>query len=131
MKKIINFGLLAFFIQFFIFRGLFTSLDSYMPQNKSGNPLLIVLEIIVTIIVCWIIFILVLIEKAVTTSFKYIYLILLYLHCLFHFCCDAFFEYNLFNDSKSFDTVAIVIILSYFIFELFFTFYVINRMYKS
>ena len=110
MKKIITFCLLAFFIHFFIFRGLFTSLDSDMPQNTSGNLLLIVIEFIVTMILCCIIFIMVLIEKAVSTSFKYIYLFLLYLHCIFHFCCDAFFEYNLFTDSESFDTSSVCLL---------------------
>lgn len=131
MKKIVIFSFLIFFIQFFIFRGLFTSLDSYTPENTSGNPILIALEIIFSIIVCFIIFIIVLIEKTVRTSLKYIYIFVLCLHCIFHFCCDAFYEYDLFNDSKSFNTSAIVIILIYFAFELFLTIYIVDRLYKS
>jgi len=131
MKKLLIFGFLIFFIHFFLFRGLFTSLDSYILENTSGNPILIALEVIVTIIICLIIFIIVFIEKVVETNLKYIYIFILYLHCIFHFCCDAFYEYNLFNDSKSFSISSIIIILIYFIFELFLTFYIVNKLYQS
>lgn len=65
------------------------------------------------------------------TSFKNVILFSLCLHCIFHFCWEAFFEYKLFNDSKSFDKLSIIIILIYFAFELVFTFYVIDKLYKS
>lgn len=131
MKKILNIGLLMFFIQSFIFRGLFTILDSYTPSGKSGNLMVTTLGFIATIIWCLIIVVVILIEKYAETSFKNIILFLLYVHCLFLFYWEAFFEYHLFNDSKSFDTSSIVIILIYFVFELAFTFYVVNRLYKE
>ncbi|MFC0779917.1 hypothetical protein [Flavobacterium sp. HJSW_4] len=131
MKKIICFIFLAFFNQFFIFRGLFSYLDSYTPENTSGNLILLALEMAVVVIVCFTIFILAIIERAVTTNLKYIYLSLLCLHCIFQFCCVAFFEYDLFNDPKSFDFSAITTILSYFVLELFIIYYVVNRLYKS
>lgn len=130
MKKTVVFIFFIFFVQFIIFRGLFTSLDSCTPLNTSGNPFAVVIELITSFITCWTIFVIALIEKSVNTSLKYVFLFLLYLHCIIQFYCIAFYEYNLFHDSQSFDRISKIIILSYFVFELFMTFYLVKRLYK-
>lgn len=131
MKKTIIFIILIFFVHFFLLRGLFSSLDHYTPLNTSGNPFASALELIISFIACCIIFIMAFIEKIVDTKLKYVYLFILSLHSIFQFYYIAFFEYNLFNDALSFDALSIVMISSYFVFELALTFYVINKLYTS
>lgn len=131
MRKIVCLIVLMFFVHFLIIGAFFSILDSFRPSGKSGNIMATALELIVTMISCLIVCIVVLIEKYEKINLKNIIFFLLYLHCLFHFYWEAFFEYKLFNDSKSFDNLSIIIILMYFVCELFFTFYVINKLYKS
>lgn len=131
MKKNITFCLLAFFVHFFMFRGMFTAFDSDTSSNTSGNSMATVLELIVTIASCLLVFFVIIIEKYQHVNFKNLIIFLLSLHCFFHFYWVAFFEYNLFNDSESFDTSSKVIILLYFVFELFLTYYVVNKLYNS
>lgn len=130
MKKIIYLVMLMF-IHFFSIGAFFALLDSYRPYGKSGNIMSTLLAFIITMTSCLILFIIILIEKYFNIRFKNIIISFLCLHCIFHFCWEAFFEYNLFKDSKSFSISSIVIILIYFIFELFLTFYMVNRLYKS
>ncbi len=130
MKKTVTFIVVIFFLHFFIMRGLFSSLDHYTPLNNSGNPFAIALELVISFITCCIIFIMIFIEKIVGTKLKYVYLLVLCLHCLFQFYYIAFCEYQLSNDKLSFDTLSLVIILSYFCFELSSTFYLVNKFCK-
>ncbi|OXA94902.1 hypothetical protein SAMN06265346_102238 [Flavobacterium hercynium] len=131
MNKFFVFGFLILFINFFFFRGLFSSLDSYTPNNTSGNPFAVFLAIAVTILFLVIVCMLLLIEKVMEVNLKNTLLCILLFHCLFHFVLDSFFEYDLFHDTKSFSLSAIIIILIYFIVELFLTFYLVSKMYKS
>lgn len=129
MKKIFIIQLLMFFIHFLIFRGMFTAFDSDTSSNTSGNSMATVLELLITIGSCFLVFLIIIIEKYHQANFKNLIIFLLFLHCFFHFYWVAFFEYKLFNDLNSFDVTTIIIILGYFIFELFLTFHVVNIFY--
>lgn len=131
MKKTIILIALMFFIQFILFRGLFTSFDLFKPSNTSGNIMLTTLALFFTIASCCILLMILLMEKIKKLELKNLILIILFLHCFLLFYWEAFVEYDLFNDSKSFDTLSISIIIFYFIFELFLSFYVVQRFYKS
>ena len=130
MKKIIVLIALMFFVQFILFRGLFTACDSFTPSNTSGNIMLTALALIFTILSCCILFIILLIEKFKKINLKDLTLLILFLHCFLLFYWEAFVEYDLFNDSKSFTVQSIFTIIIYFIFELFLSFYLVNRLYK-
>lgn len=129
MKKIFIIQLLMFFIHFLIFRGMFTAFDSDTSSNTSGNSMATVLELMITIASCFLILLIIMIEKYHQTNFKNLIIFLLSLHCFFHFYWVAFFEYNLLNDSESFSISAIVIVVVYFFSELFLTLYVVNNLY--
>jgi len=119
-----------FFIYFLIFRGMFTAFDSDTSSNTSGNSMATVLELMITIASCFLIFLIIMIEKYHQTNFKNLIIFLLSLHCFFHFYWVAFFEYNLLNDSESFSITAIIILLVYFFSELFLTLHVVNNLYR-
>jgi hypothetical protein len=89
--------------------------------------MLTALALFFTIASCCILLIILLIEKIKKLKLKNSILMILFLHCFFLFYWEAFVEYDLFNDSKSFDTLSISIIIFYFIFELFLSFYVVQR----
>ncbi|MFZ0599429.1 MAG: hypothetical protein WAM46_20745 [Flavobacterium sp.] len=131
MKKLLFLEPLLFCIHFFIFRALFTSLDSYTPLDRSGSLIATIIALFVALFFCLIMLIVVIIEKYRRASLKNTVLVVLYFNCLFHFFWEAFFEYDLFNDQQSFSTSAIITILIYFVFELFLTFYLVNRLYKK
>lgn len=131
MKKNIIILILIFFVQYFLLEAFFVRLDAYTPWNKTGNPMASALSFIFTIFSCVIMFVVLALEKLNKTQFKKIVLFILFVHCVLHFFWEAFFEYNLFTDSESFDISSVIIILTYFLFELILTFYVINRLYKS
>lgn len=131
MKKIAVLLTIMFFVHFVILGVFFVRLDSYKPFNTSGNPMATAIAFIFTLLCCLIIFIILVLEKHMVKRFKKAVLLILLIHCFLHFCWEAFFEFDLFGDSKSFDDSAIVTILFYFIFESFSTYYVIYRLYRT
>ena len=70
MKKLLFLEPLLFCIHFFIFRGLFTSLDSYTPDDKSGSFIATIIALFVALLFCLVTFMIVLIEKYGRTKLK-------------------------------------------------------------
>lgn len=133
MKKIIVIALLMFFIQFLILVGFFVRLNRYIPNHyeASDHAVYSMIALFFTFIIFILSVILVLIEYWMTSNYKEIMLFLAYSNCFLQFYVNSFFQFQLFTRPEKYNVSAIIIILMYFILELFLTFYVVNRLYKS
>lgn len=132
MKKIILIGFLMFIIQSFILVGFFAR-NTNIPEYYQGlnRGLYSIIAFSITIILYIISIILVIIEYQMKTNYKKVILFLALGNCLLEFYINLIYQYRFFTKPEWFDTSSIIIILSYFVFELIFTFYLINILYKS
>jgi len=85
----------------------------------------------ITIILYIVSITLVILEYQMKTDYKKIILFLAFGNCLLEFYINLIYQYRFFTKPEWFDTSLVIIIFSYFVFELIFTFYIINRLHKS
>jgi hypothetical protein len=133
MKKILYLAFLMFFAHAIILNLLFGKLDSYSPKynGDTDHSIHFIIALFYTFIIYTLAIIVGFIEYKMEFEYKELTLFLVYLNCLLQFYFSAFSEYSLLSSPERFDNLSIVIIVIYFVFELFFSFYVVNRLYKS
>lgn len=132
MKKIMFIGFLMFVIQSFILVGFFAR-NTNIPEYYQGlnRGLYSIIAFSITIILYIVSIILVILEYQMKTDYKKVILFLAFGNCLFEFYINLVYQYRFFTKPEWFDTSSVIIIFSYFVFELIFTFYIINKLYKS
>ncbi|MEL1255779.1 hypothetical protein AAEO57_18445 [Flavobacterium sp. DGU38] len=133
MKKIVYIGLLIFLVHFFVLLGFLARLDNYVPKHYegTGHAIFTAIAMFITFVIYTLTIILVIIENRMKFDYKGIMMFLVLGNCLQQFYINSFYQFRLFTRPESYDTIGKVIILTYFLFELILTFYVINRLYKS
>lgn len=137
MGKIFKLILLMIFVHFFLLEAFFANLEIDAPNESthSGSAILLVIDVFVIILSTIFLLIIEIYEKYTKKKAKKkakiaTYLILLS-NCIYLFYWQSIQERQIFTRSERFDNSSIVIISIYFVFELFFTFYFINKWYKS
>ncbi|MFZ0599428.1 MAG: hypothetical protein WAM46_20740, partial [Flavobacterium sp.] len=93
--------------------------------------ILLVIDIFIIIISTIFLFIIEVFEKYTKKKVKTATYLILLANCVCLFYWQSIHERQIFTKSERFETSSIAIILSYFVCELIFTFYVINKLYKS
>lgn len=121
-----------FFAQAFILNAFFSRLDARIPNynGESDHGMHFIVAIFFTFIMYILSIILIFIEYRMEFYYKNVMLFIVYTNCLLQFYFTAFSEYRLFSSPERFDISSRIIILIYFVFELYLTFYVVNRLYK-
>jgi predicted permease len=135
MKKIFNLVLLMVFIHFFLLEAFFANLEmdvhSSYQSAQSGWAILLVIDVFVIALAITGLIIIAIYEKYTGKMAKIATYLVLFSNCIYLFYWQSTYERQMFTRPERFETSSIVIILIYFVFELFLTFYVINRLYKS
>jgi hypothetical protein len=135
MKKTFNLVLLMIFIHFFLLESFFANLKmdvhSSYQSAQSGRAILLVIDFFVITLAIIGLIIIAVYEKYTGKVAKIATCLIVFSNCICLFYWQSNYEWQLFTRPEWFDTSAIVIILIYFVFELFLTFYVVNRLYKS
>lgn len=133
MGKIFKLILLMIFVHFFLLEAFFANLEIDNPNESthSGSAILLVIDIFVIIISTIFLFIIELYEKYTKKKAKIATYLILLCNCVYLFYWQSIQERQIFTRSERFDNSSIVIILTYFVCELIFTFYVIDKLYKS
>ncbi len=133
MKKILYIAFLLFFVHLFFLEFFFSKLDSYTPKyNGDGDH---GMHFLITCFFTFVIFIMIvflaIIEHKMEFDYKNIMFFLVYANCLLVFYLTAFSEYPFFTNHNRFNIFSKIIILIYFVVELFFSYYIVNRLYRS
>lgn len=133
MKKVVHIGLLIFPVHFFILLGFFARLDSYVPKHYEGtvHPIFTAIAMFITFVIYILTIILVIIENRMKFDYRGIMMFLVLGNCFQQFYINSFYQFRLFTRPESYDIIGKVIILLYFVLELFLSFYVVNRLYKK
>jgi len=133
MKKILSITFVMFFLHFFILVGFFARLSIHMPKYYQGNDhgLYLTFAFFITIIIYILSIILVFIEYIRKFNYRGLMTFLLYVNCLLQFYMNSYYQFRLFKNPEWYGLSSIIIIITYLIFELIFTFYIIKIMYKS
>ena len=133
MKKILYLGFLFFFINAFILNLFFSKLDARVLyyNGDTDNSVHFIVALFFTFIIYILSIIVVFIEYRMEFDYKNVIIFLAYTNVILQFYLTAFSEYRLFSSPERFDELSIIIILTYFVCELIFTFYVIDKLYKS
>lgn len=130
MKKILKLILLMIFVHFFLLEAFFANLETY-SASQSGRSVLLVIDVFVITLAVIGVIIIAIYEKYTGRIAKIATYLVLYSNCIYLFYWQSNYERQLFTRPERFDTFSIVIILVYFVCELIFTFYVIDKLYKS
>lgn len=122
-----------FFIHFFFLLIFLTRLNAYIPKHyeSNGHPIYLVIAFFLTILLYSLSIILICLEYYMKFKHKGIMMFLVFGNCILEFYINSFYQFQLYSRPERYDTLAISIILTYFACELIFTFYVIDKLYKS
>lgn len=133
MRKILYLTFLFFFINAFILNFFFSQLDARVLHynGDTDHSMHFIVALFFTFIIYILSIIVVFIEYRMEFAYKNVIAFLAYTNVLLQFYLTAFCEYRLFSSPERFDKLSITIILTYFVSELVFTLYVINKLYKS
>lgn len=132
--KLLYTSFLLFFIHLFFLELFFLELDEYIPKynGDTDHGMHFLVALFYTFLIFILSIFLLFIEYKIERDYKKSMIFLLYINSFLNFYLAAFSQFPLFSNSKRFDTYSQVIILLYFIFELFLTYYIVNnKIYKS
>lgn len=133
MKKVIKLIILMIFTHFFLLEALFANLEINDPHNstQSGWAILLVIDVFIVILSTISLVIIGIYENYTHISAKIATYLIVFSNCICLFYWQSIHERQIFTRPERFDTFSKIIILIYFVFELVFTFYVIDKLYKS
>lgn len=133
MKKAAILGGLVFFVHGLLFQCFFWGQDKYISDNNgdSDHGIDMFIAIFYTILFFSGIIITIVLEKNKKCKYKYLIFFLVFGNCLLQFYWQSFHQYDLFSSPERFSNFSIILILGYFLFELGFTYYIVDRLYNK
>jgi len=132
MRKLITVSFLMFFVHAIVLELIVGGLDEYITKynGDTDHGIHFMIAFFFTFIFFILSIVLVITEYRMEFDYKNIMLFLVFGNCLLEFYMCCFSQYKLFESPERFDILSILTILIYFIFELFLTFYLVDKMYK-
>ncbi len=119
-----------FFLHFFILESLFASVE--LNKNiQSGRAILIAIDIFIIFLAIIALIIITIYERYTGRRAKTATYLVVLSNCICLFYWQSNYERQMFTRPDRFDISSIIIILLYFALELFLTFYIVNRLYRS
>ncbi len=133
MRKIIFLAFLIFFVHSISLFLLLANMNECTSEKSTtpDNGIYSFIAFFCSFIIYLLIIILVILEKLMKSHYKLTMFLLVYINCVIEFYLNSITQYHLFTNSERFNNTAITIIIVYFTFELFLTYYVITRFYKT